>query len=85
MTGPVHRFLRFLSVLEGRNRHQIAIALNCSRATVDRLLQEARQSGVQVQAKHEQRESCRYVVTDPGPFDLKKLQQLPWRTMGRKG
>lgn len=85
MTGPVSRFLRFIAIANGRTRTQIAVALDCSLATVKRLAEEARELGVSIEVAHEQHEASRYVMRDSGPFDVAKLQMLPWRSMGRKG
>lgn len=81
MIGPIHRFLRFIAYVDGRTRTQLAITLDCSIATLTRFVKEAREYGMVIEVD----DSNRYVVKDCGPFDKNKLQQLPWRTMGRKG
>ena len=85
MTNSIGRFLRFVAYVDGRTRTQLAITLGCSIPTIKRLADEAREYGMDIQVKHESREAGRYTVKDWGPFDKHKLQQLPWRTMGRKG
>lgn len=80
MTGPVLRFLRFVAYVDGRTRHQLSITLDCSAATLSRFAKDARAYGMAIETDG----SYRYVVKDPGPFDIQKLRQLPWRTMGRK-
>lgn len=85
MTRNVANFLHFLAIVDGRSRQQIASALACSLAQVKRLMTAARESGVSVESIINQHEPHIYRVTDYGPFDVQKLRQLPWRTMGRKG
>lgn len=76
----ITRFLRFASVVDGRNRSQICDVLGCTPATVTRFLGHAKRNGMRISSG-----ATGYKVTDYGPFDVQKLRQLPWRTMGRKG
>lgn len=76
----ITRFLRFASIVDGRSRSQICAALGCTPATVTRFLGHAKANGMHIVSS-----ASGYKVTDYGPFDVQKLRQLPWRTMGRKG
>lgn len=80
MTDSIGRFLRFVAYVDGRTRAQLTIMLDCSINTIKRYVNEAREYGMQIDSAGE-----RFAVKDWGPFDKHKLQQLPWRTMGRKG
>lgn len=84
MTRNVARFLHFLAIVDGRSRSQVATALACSVARVTAMLNSAKEAGVRIDRVVNQREPHIYRVTDYGPFDVQKLRQLPWRTMGRK-
>jgi hypothetical protein len=81
MTGQTGRFLRFLAIVDGRTRLQIAAALGCSLATVKRMASDAEQIGVVLEVRREQRDASRFAVSDYGPFDVLKLRALPWRRM----
>lgn len=81
MRDAVTKFLRFVAIADGRKREQIAVVLDCSAVTVTRFIERARHYGVRIECQYGR--ACR--VTDWGPFDKHKLQQLPWRTIGRKG
>lgn len=72
--------MRFVAIADGRKREQIAVALDCSTVTITRFIARAPMYGMNIECKYG--EPCR--VTDYGPFDVQKLRQLPWRTMGRK-
>lgn len=71
----ITRFMRFASVVDGRERSQICTVLGCSMATVTRFLHYAKRNGMRIS-----RNACGYKVDDYGPFDEHKLRQL----MGRK-
>ena len=72
----ISRFFRFVAVVDGRSNLQIRTVLGCSRATVKRFLNYARQNGLKVSLGERG-----YKVEDYGPFDVAKLRQM----MGRKG
>lgn len=76
VSAYISRFLRFVTVVDGRNNLQIRALLGCSEATVKRFLNYARQNGLKVSYR-----GSGYKVDDYGPFDVAKLRQV----MGRKG
>lgn len=80
MRDAVTRFMRFVAIADGRKREQIAVILDCSTVTVTRFIERAPMYGISIECEYAK--PCR--VKDYGPFDKHKLQQLRWRTMGRK-
>lgn len=69
------RFLRILAVLDQRTANQVRSIIGCSRATFKRHLAAARGLGCDIAYD---RETERYRVVNPGPFDVRKLRGLRW-------